>query len=109
MIHIGQRDTLRTLCQKPVKGRWWVEAEHTKIGYIGNFFVSERIKPYGVTCKKCLLNSGAVVDHKGWNFLGSTWYNKYMENRLKRISQMIRQFLLTAEKVLEVAKDLKKK
>jgi hypothetical protein len=32
-----------------------------------------------------------------------------MENKLKKISQMIRQFLLTAEKVLEVAKDLKKK
>lgn len=31
-----------------------------------------------------------------------------MENRLKKISQMVRQFLLTIEKTLEVIKDLKK-
>jgi len=32
-----------------------------------------------------------------------------MENRLKKISQFIRQTLLTAEKFIEVVKDLKKK
>jgi len=32
-----------------------------------------------------------------------------LEDRLKKISQFIRQTLLTAEKLLEVVKDLKKK
>lgn len=32
-----------------------------------------------------------------------------MENRLKKISQFIRQCLLTGEKLIEVVKDFKKK
>ena len=53
MIHIGKRSTLRTLCGKSVKRRWWVEAAHVVVGHIGRLGVWHAQKPEGADCRAC--------------------------------------------------------
>ena len=65
MIHIGKRTTLTTLCGKPVKRRWWVEAAHVRVGTIGPLTVGQRVEPEGADCKQCLNAASGDVPARG--------------------------------------------